>query len=155
MPDKLHSVQLPEHLFNGIILSEVLMNELTLTNQFTTAFPTMRAGIEKAFNIFNSIKSFDDIERIFLMGAGLSRNTYKSYLTAVKQFYSFTNHLNPLQVIPADVERFYDDIRAKVDINTAYQRVKGLKKFFSNISKTIPFYTSPFDIRYKVLERKM
>ncbi len=68
---------------------------------------------------------------------------------------SFTNGLNPLQVIPADLERFYDDIKAKVDINTAYNRIKGLKKFFSNISKTIPFYTSPFDIIDKALERKL
>ena len=67
----------------------------------------------------------------------------------------FTDGLNPLQVIPADLERFYDHVREKVNLNTAYQRIKGLKKFFSNICKTIPFYTSPFDILDKKLDRKL
>ena len=76
------------------------MNELTLTDSFTRAFPTMKAGIQKAYDIFNSIKSFDDIERIFLMGAGLSPNTYKSYLTSIKQFYEFTHR--PFKSIAGD-----------------------------------------------------
>jgi len=33
-----------------------------------------------------------------------------------------------------------------VDRNTAYLRIRGLKKFFSGIRNVLPIYTSPFEI---------
>lgn len=89
------------------------------------------------------------------MGQGLSPNTYRSYLTAVKLFYEFTKGLNPLQVKPGDIEFFYDHIVKRIDRNTAYLRIKGLKNFFSGIRNLIPFYTSPFELMSKNLKRKL
>ena len=73
------------------------MNELTvIDDNFKKCFPTMVDGIMKAQNIFKSINSFEDIERVFLMGSGLSHNTYRTYLSAVRDFYTFTEGMNPL-----------------------------------------------------------
>ena len=50
------------------------MNDLILRD-FEERFPTCAHGVRSAFDVFDSIKSFDDIERVFLRGAGLSPNT--------------------------------------------------------------------------------
>jgi hypothetical protein len=86
-------------------------------------FPTVE-GLRKAQSVFESVKSFEDVERLFLKGAGLSPNTYRPYLQAVKQFYQFTNGLNPLQVRPSDIEAFYDAQVKRIDRNTAYLRIR-------------------------------
>ena len=116
------------------------MKDLVLSADLQKSFPTIVEGLKKAENIFSQINSFEDIERLLLRGAGLSPNTYRSYLEAVKQFYSFTDGLNPLQVKPADIEGFYDDLAKRVDRKTAYLRIRGLKKFFSGIRNVIPLY---------------
>ena len=104
------------------------------------------AGIEKALSIFDEIKSFADIERLFLKGSGLSPNTYRSYLTSIRKFYIFMGGLNPLQVTPAHIENFYDDlIENGVSKSSAALRIWGLKKFFICIKKVVPIYISPFD----------
>ena len=131
------------------------MNDLIIRSEMAESFPTLVEGLAKAQRIFESIKSFDDIEQQFLLGAGLSPNTYRSYLTAVRQLYDFTEGLNPLQITPAHIEAFYDDIVKRVDRNTAYLRIRGLKKFFSGIRNVIPFYTSPFEIMSEKLHRKL
>jgi integrase len=131
------------------------MNNLTLNSAFAESFPSLFQGLKKARTIFESIKSFEDVKRIFLLGQGLSPNTYKSYLTAVKQFYDFTKGLNPLQVKPGDIESFYDSIVKKIDRNTAYIRIKGLKNFFAGIRNLIPFYASPFELMSKNLKKKL
>ncbi len=131
------------------------MNEIT-TNENIQGLPSsLTEGVKKAQTVFNSIQSFEDIERIFLKGAGLSPNTYKSYLTAIKQLYESTGHRNPLQITAADIETFYDDLVKKVDRNTASQRIAGLKKFFSGIRGVIPIYTSPFDKMTDKLKKKL
>jgi integrase/recombinase XerD len=131
------------------------MNDLTLSSAMAESFPSLFEGLKKAQSILDSIKSFEDVERIFLMGQGLSPHTYRSYLTAVKQFYDFTKGLNPLQVRPGDIEAFYDSLVKHTDRNTAYIRIKGLKKFFSGIRNLIPFYTSPFEVMGENLRRKL
>ncbi len=131
------------------------MNDLTLSAGMAQAFPSLVQGLRKAQTILDSIKSFADIERIFLLGAGLSPNTYRSYLTAVKQFYQFTEGKHPLQVTPADIEAFYDSIVKHVDRNTAYLRIRGLKKFFEGIRGVLPIYTSPFEIMPEKLHAKL
>jgi hypothetical protein len=68
------------------------MNDLTFPTKLENLYPTLPKSLEKTCKILSKIKSFEDIERIFLKGAGLSINTYKSYLEAVKQFYKFTNN---------------------------------------------------------------
>ena len=122
------------------------MNDLVIPSNLSKQFPKLEAIIKQAAGLFDSINSFEDLERHFLRGNGLSPNTYRSYLTAVKQFYEFSGHLNPLQCRPADIESFYDHIVKTVDRNTAYLRIRGLKKFFAGVEKVVPIFTNPFSI---------
>jgi integrase len=131
------------------------MNDLILRDSFQKSCPTIVEGLKRAQSVFDSIKSFKDIERVFLKGNGLSPHTYRSYLTAVKQLYEFTEHLNPLQVTPAHIESFYDDLMKKIDRSTACLRIAGLKKFFQGIRSVIPIYTSPFEIMTEKLQKKL
>jgi site-specific recombinase XerD len=128
---------------------------MVVSADLARSFPSVTESLQKASKLFEQIKSFDDLERLFLKGSGLSPNTYRSYLEAVKQFYQFTKGLNPLQVRPADIEAFYDDLVARVDRNTAYLRMRGLKKFFEGVRNVVPFYASPFDIMGEKLHAKL
>jgi len=131
------------------------MNEVTLANA-VAALPSMAEGLRKAYSLLQQVKSFEDVERLFLRGAGLSPNTYRAYLAAVKDFYAFTEGMHPLQVLPADIERWFDDKRAKhVDLNTIALRLAGLKKFFSGIRNVVPAYTSPFEVMGENLQAKL
>jgi integrase len=104
---------------------------------------------------FSQVESFDDVERLFLRGQGLSKNSYESYLTAVKGMYEHTDGLNPLQWTPADVESFYDALRERVGVNTAYVRMAGLKNFCKTVQAQLPFWESPFDVMGEKLKRKL
>jgi integrase len=131
------------------------MNDLTLSAGLAQACPTLAQGLRKAQAVFDAIHSFADIERTFLLGAGLSPNTYRAYLVAVKQLYEFTEGKHPLQITPADIEAFYDELAKRVDRNTAALRVAGLKKFFAGIRQVLPIYTSPFEIMSEKLHAKL
>ena len=131
------------------------MNDLSIPTKFDEFSLTTTEGLKKAWKIFDSIRNFEDIEREFLLGAGLSKNTYRNYLQAVKKFYEFTGGMHPLQVQPADIERFYEHLITQVDRNTAYLHICGLKKFFSSIKKKIPVYTNPFDTMSEKLKQKL
>ena len=132
-----------------------MSQELVISTELQKSFPTLVEGLRKAQGIFEAIKSFEDIERVFLKGAGLSPNTYRSYIQAVRDFYRDTDGLNPLQVTPADIESWYDTLCKRVDRNTARLRVAGLKRFFAGIRNVIPFYTSPFEIMSEKLHAKL
>jgi hypothetical protein len=129
------------------------MNDLGIPTKLESLFPTLQNNLQRAFNILNDVKSFEDIERVFLKGAGLSVNTYRTYLDSVKQFYRFTNHKLPTQCTPGDIEAFYDDLCERVDRNTACLRIKGLKKYFEGVKRVIPFYEISFEIRKKRQEK--
>jgi integrase len=131
------------------------MNDLTYPNQLENLYPTLPKSLEKTFKILSKITCFEDVERVFLKGAGLSINTYKSYLESTKQFYKFTNHKLPTQCTPGDVEAFYDDLCERVDRNTAYLRIRGLKKYFEGVKRVIPFFESPFDCMDEKLKKKL
>lgn len=131
------------------------MSELILSGAMARAFPTLAAGLAKAQGIFDSIHSFEDIERTFLKGAGLSPNTYRAYLCAVRQLYEFTKGKHPMQITPGDIEAFYDDLAKRVDRNTAALRIAGLKKFFAGIRTVLPIYTSPFELMPEKLKNKL
>jgi len=122
-----------------------MSGELVLASEFQQAFPTIAAGLRKAQSVFDSIKSFEDIERVFLKGAGLSVNTYRSYLSSVRAFYEWSGGKHPLTVVPADIESWYDSLSAHVDRSTACLRICGLKRFFVGVQKVVPVFTSPFD----------
>lgn len=106
------------------------MNDLIIPSQLSKRFPRLEAIIKQAASLFDAINRFEDVEMYLLRGAGLSPNTYRSYLTAVRQLYEFTEGLNPLQVTPGHIEAFYDYLIQRVDRNTAYLRIRGLKRFF-------------------------
>jgi len=132
-----------------------MSGELVLASEFQQAFPTIAAGLRKAQSVFDSIRSFEDIERTFLKGAGLSANTYRNYLSSVRAFYEWSGGKHPLTVVPADIECWYDDLAKRVDRNTAALRVCGLKKFFAGIRNVLPIYTSPFEIMPEKLQQKL
>lgn len=132
------------------------MNDLIIPNALRDSCPSLWQGLEKVKKVFEEINSFEDIERVFLLGQGLSRNTYRSYLAAVKQLYVFTGGLNPLQITAAHIEAFYDDLlKRRVDQDTACLRIRGLKNFFKGIRRVLPFYTSPFETMPKALLEKL
>lgn len=114
------------------------MNDLSINTNHETVFSCSTNSLKRVQSIFNSIRSFDDLKREFLLGEGLSRNTYRNYLQAVKRFYEFTGGMHPLQVKPADIERFYDHIAKRVDRATAEVHMSGLKKFYAGIKRRVP-----------------
>ena len=93
------------------------MNDLAVSGgpaevlrQINSYFPNILEALRKAQTLFDWIRSFEDVETYLPGGAGLSSNTYRVYLTAVKQLYEFTDGLNPLQVTPGHIEAFYDHL---------------------------------------------
>ena len=55
-----------------------------------------------------------------------------------------------------DIEAFYDFLIEKgVDRNTAYLRIRGLKKYFEGVKKVVPFFESPFDCMDEKLKKKL
>jgi integrase len=132
------------------------MNDLTLPNHFEQLFPALPNTLERVYRVLKDVNDFGDVERIFLKGAGLSETTYRSYLLAVKDFYRFSNHKLPTQVTHGDVEAFYDEMAKRLDRNTAYLRIRGLKKYFEGCEKVLsPFFESPFKSMSEKLNRKL
>jgi integrase len=117
--------------------------------------PGIAEGLRRVARIFENVKSFEDVEAYFLKGAGLAAGTYRSYLGSVKDFYRFTDGLNPLQVNAAMIESWYDDLSKRVGRGTAYCRVAGLKKFFRGVCAVVPCFVSPFDNMNDKLKRKL
>jgi len=116
----------------------------------------MAEGLIRAYNLLQEVKSWSDVERLFLRGGGLSPNTYRAYLAASKDFYAFTEGLHPLQVRPADIERRFDAMVAKrMAPKTINLRIAGLRKFFASIRNVVPAYTSPFEIMGEKLTAKL
>lgn len=137
---------------NDIIPTEGTRDVLSSIGAFA---PGILDGLRRAAALFESIKSFEDIELRLLRGAGLSPNTYRSYLVAVKQLYQHTEGLNPLQVTAAHVERFYDSLADKVDLNTRALRMRGLKRFYKHLEALVPGYAGPFSAMEPKLSKKL
>ncbi len=132
------------------------MNDLTLLNHFEQLFPVLPNTLERVYRILKDVNDFKDVERIFLKGAGLSETTYRTYLLAVKDFYKFSNHKLPTQVTHGDIEAFYDEMAKRLNRNTAYLRIRGLKKYFEGCEKVLsPFFESPFKSMSEKLNRKL
>lgn len=132
-----------------------MATDLVLRSDFQKAFPGLAEGLREAQRVFESVRSFEDIERTFLKGAGLSANTYRAYLSAVRQFYEWSEGKHPLQVTAADIEGFYDELVKRVDRATAYNRVMGLKRFFAGVSEVVPIFSSPFKTMAEKLLHKL
>lgn len=127
------------------------MNDLiTTTKELAKHFPHLDSNFqqaEKVLEMLSKVKNLRDVERYFLKGNGLSKNTYRTYLSAVKSFCHFTKFKPPTKYNLADVESYYDHILEKGGIGTAYLRIAGLKKFFAGIAKVIPwpYYRNVFE----------
>lgn len=142
-----------------------------LAEQLPTIWQRFEHGIEKACRIFDEIKSFDDIERVFFLARGLAPQTYRSYLISVRMLYNFLGGKHPLKITVADIEKFYDSLftHRKVKdlvigeireynplaIDSAYQKIKGLKRFFKSVEEVVPFYESPFKNMTERLSKKL
>ena len=55
----------------------------------------------------------------------------------------------------ADIEAFYDDVLKRADLNTAYLRIMGLKRFFAGVRTVLPIFTSPFESMSEKLTHKL
>ncbi|MCX7038665.1 MAG: hypothetical protein NT005_05995 [Spirochaetes bacterium] len=116
------------------------MNDLTVCIHVAHGFPTICEELRRAQTIIDSIKSFEDFEHVFLMGQGLSPNTYRSYLEAVKQFYTFTEGKEgPAAGHPWRCRGFLRPLGEAWDHATAYLRIKGLKKIFAGIRNVLTY----------------
>jgi len=131
------------------------MNDLILPGEISKRYPAFQSYFLEALGAFDKINSWEDLKRRFLMGAGLSPNTYDSYTESIKQLFEFLEQKHPLQVTPADIEAFYDNLLEHVGRNTACLRIAGIKRFYKNICEKFPFYQSPFDVMSKKLLRKL
>ena len=116
----------------------------------------IKNDVLKGLKEIDEIRSFEDIERLFLRGAGNSPLTYKVYRNKIKLFYDFTKGLHPVLVKPADIEAFYDDRIQKVDRKTAYLDIQALKCFFKGVKRIIgTIYSSPFERMPEKLLKKL
>lgn len=120
---------------------------ITQQSMFQWAADTMRQ--------FSEIRTFQDIERVFLRDQGLSGNTYAAYAASVKSCYTFLDGKHPLQWTPGELEAFYDDERRRNGISTALLRMAGLKNFTKTIQAKLPFWPNPFDIMNEATKRKL
>lgn len=130
------------------------MSDLMIREPVKDLGVIMNDYMARFVELTTAIRSFDDIERLFFKGAGLSANTYRSYLTSAKAFYDFTGGLHPLQVTPGHIEEWFDDMLKRVDRNTATLRITGLKRFFVGVERTVP-EASPFRKMDAKLIKKM
>jgi len=104
-----------------------------------------------------AIQTWDDFKRRFLLGDGLSPNTYSAYLTSCKQFYEFRGGIHPMQdASPEWIEQFYDSLPA--DLNTRSQRMAGLKYMYRKCEERYPDtmgFQNPFNIMSEKLKDKI
>ena len=115
-------------------MNDLAVIEPEVLKHLAESMPTVAIGLRETLSLFARVKSFEDIEHYFLKGAGLSTNTYRSYLASVKAFYQFTGAKHPMQTTPADIEVFYDDLLKRgVAKKTARLRIAGSR---SSASRT-------------------
>jgi integrase len=127
------------------------MNDLaTVSKEFQNLqqkFPNTRIVdcLRRASELFDSINSFEDVERLFLRGAGLSGRTYERYLLVIRKFYSWSKGKHPFQVTLGDIEAYYDaQLAGGDDLDTMCVEIAALKRFFQTIEDKVPVFTSPF-----------
>jgi len=103
------------------------------------------AGAAQAFADLMNVRSFDDLERRFIAGRGLSPGTYANYTNAVKKVFESTGGLTPVQWTAVDIERAYNRERERNGIGTAYGLVMGVKAFYRGLCAELPMVSNPFD----------
>ena len=130
------------------------MNELMTLEKDVEQYPMIFEGLKKIEDIFDSINSWEDIERVFFKGNGLAKNTYKTYMAATKEFFEFTDNLHPLKVKPAHIEMWYDNMVERLNKKSVVVKITALKKFFKSVRAKCPLAVSPFELMDKKLLKK-
>ena len=136
------------------------MNDVSLyspiSEQLQEFFPD-QAEQENLKRLTVDINGWEDFRREFLLGNGKSRNTYLTYQAAAKQYMEYYNDDHPGKRRKAqDIESFYDHLIAKgVSLDTAHNRICGLKFMFGKMAEKIPQWTNPFDIMPETLNAKL
>ncbi len=128
---------------------------LIIPSETLSNFPGLEEGLKKALSVFGKIKTFEDVEIHLLRGQGLAPGTYRTYLTAVKQLYQFTDGLSPLQISKGHIEKFHEYLAKHVSMKTACVRMAGLKNFFKGIEELVPLFQSPFRGMSDKLKKKL
>ncbi len=70
------------------------MTDLITTDQISKMLsfvPSARTAIASTYKLCGLINSFDDVENYLLKGAGLAAGSYRTYMSAVRQLYRYTN----------------------------------------------------------------
>jgi hypothetical protein len=117
---------------------------LVLRTDFQKAFPGLAEELWEAQRVFETVRSFEDIERVFLKGAGLSAYNYRRNLGSASAFYEWSGGKHPLRITAGDLEGFYDELVKRLDRATAYNKIQGLKKFFVGVRAIVPIFSRPF-----------
>ena len=113
-------------------------------------FPTMAE--ELAADL--CINTWADFERRFLMGGGLAKRTYESYLASCREFYNFTGKQHPVAVGTVEwIEQFYDSLT--VDRNSKCLKIAALKYMYKKLSVRFPYFSNPFDTMNEKLKKKL
>ena len=136
-------------------MNDLIKNPHRTIEDIQRYYPDFFADFMKAKQVFDSIRSFEDIEVNLLKGQGLAAGTYRTYMTPIRQLYEFTSGLNPFQIRASHIEAFYDQMREKVDRNSLYNKIQGLKRFFKGIQTLAPGWRSPFEVMPERLAKKL
>ncbi len=134
------------------------MTDLITTDQISKMLsfvPSARTAIASTYKLCGLINSFDDVENYLLKGAGLAAGSYRTYMTAVRQLYRYTNGLHPFQITAGHIEGFYDHWSRKVSRRTASSKITGLKRFFKGVEEAAPLFRSPFRNMLQKLVKKL
>lgn len=88
--------------------------------------------IARIERIYKSVRSAEDLINIFIKGKAKSHNSYLTYCSAIKSFFVFVNRKFPRDIVPADIEAYFDylcEVRVcvgrKKDIDDVLDRRKS------------------------------
>ena len=132
------------------------MNDLEVFDSAREKLPGLAGWLKNVLEVFGRIASFEDIERIFLLGNGLAKHTLRAYTQAVRDFHTWSGGMIPMQVTAAEIEGYYDNMRErKLSPETCALRIAALRKFFDGVKKQVPFAENPFDDMPEKLRKKL
>lgn len=130
------------------------MSDLMVSNGVPPAvLDQLPPVLRKAFTAYQSIRTYEDVERFLLKGNGYSPNTLRSYLTSFRQFTEYVGAPTVFDVHASDIERWFDQL-AEGDHKTAALRIAGVRAVYRSLEGLIPG-SSPFNDLPERLEKKL
>ena len=128
------------------------MNDIVLRSDLQSDFPGIVESVRKA-RLLQQVRSWADLERLFFRGEGKAAATYKAYMLGVKGLFEYTNGLPPHQILPADIEGYFDSL-AGMASKTRALRMTGLRQFFKRVSAEVGI-SNPWDEMSEGLRKKL